>query len=129
MKRQITAYLAGVVTVLPICLLLAVLMLARVDGAMPTTNGSDLGSAFGVTVVWFDPDESPCADGNAGCFKSQTPNVVYVQRDLGEFERSVVLHEIGHAIQHRLGLGSDECAADQFAASLGATWFGYADVC
>lgn len=86
------------------------------------TVDNDIASQFGVTVqIVEDP---PC--GESGCFLRATPDVIYVKEGLGaEWFRYVVLHEIGHVIQYRLGLPMDECAADRFAQSMGSEHGGY----
>lgn len=108
--------------------LLAALFLSA-DPA-PARQPEDIASRFDVAVVWFEGDDSPCDAGSGGCFDPETPDVVYIMRGLdAEVERSLILHEIGHVLQFRLGLPLDECAADLFAESMGASWLGYAGEC
>ena len=55
-----------------------------------------------------------------GCASSTAHDTIYVSPDLeGEKLRYVVLHELGHVMQFRLGIERDECQADVFASSLG----------
>lgn len=125
--NKLTAYVAGVVSALALSVAGLAVVTATIMAPASAAESHDLAAEFGVEIVWFDEGQSPkCADTNvAGCFDDGTPNVIYIQRDLGEYERSVILHEIGHALHHRLGIESNECAADEFARSMGATWFGY----
>lgn len=126
--NRVTSYIAGVVTALAICA--AALGFVAANAAAPAAGADSnaLAAEFDLEVVWYDDDDQPAVcEGHdaAGCFEPRTPEVIYIQRDLGEYERSVMLHEIGHAVHYRLGLPADECAADAFAISLGATWTGY----
>lgn len=123
--KSVTAFVGGAVTVLAIAagVLVAIFFSRPSAAAVP----DDLASRFDVTVVWFD-DESPCgaATDFSGCFITGTPDVIYVASGFdADLTRSIILHEIGHVLQYRLGLPEDECKADEFARSMGATWTGY----
>lgn len=91
----------------------------------PETNPNQIAEQFGATIAWFD-DESPCGGEDVGCYTSRTPNTIYIRTGLEpDVQRSVILHELGHLTQARLGLPRDECKADEFAKSLGATVTAY----
>lgn len=78
-----------------------------------------LAERFDVSIVWTG-DERNC--GGGGCFSSATPGVIYVKPGLDAVStRHLVLHELGHVLHYRVGLGLDECAADRFAQSMGST--------
>jgi Zn-dependent peptidase ImmA (M78 family) len=122
---RIHAFVAGAVTVL--ALVAGALLIWVLSAPAHSAESEDLASRFDVTVVWFD-DNSPCGDTteHGGCWQRATPDVIYVQSGFDpDVERSMILHEIGHVLQHRLGLPLDECKADEFARSMGATWSGY----
>lgn len=128
-SRTVLAFMGGVVTVLALVVVGLVSLLLSRPSAAPVPD--DLAARFGVSIVWFD-NQSPCgpSDDFGGCFEPVTPDLIYVMKGLDpEVERSIILHEIGHVLQYRLGEPLDECAADLFARSMGATWAGYAEEC
>ena len=88
-----------------------------------STQYDEIARDFGVTIVWDTSLVPSC--GDYGCHTVLTPNVIYVSPDLGDGTMRIVLHELGHVMQWRLGIPKDECGADQFAASLGAGWGSY----
>jgi hypothetical protein len=105
----------------------AALSVVVVQTRTPESDPNAIAAQFNLEVVWYD-GESPCGNVEdvAGCYSPTTPDVIYVGQGFDpEKLNSVVLHEIGHAMQDRLNQPSDECAADAFARSLGATWFVY----
>jgi Zn-dependent peptidase ImmA (M78 family) len=83
-------------------------------------DSTQIAASFGVNIVWAK--HSPCelqGDVFLGCFTAATPNTIYVAPDMSDAnEYYIVLHEIGHVLQHRLGNMQDECAADRFAQSM-----------
>lgn len=80
-----------------------------------TSNLDELAAQFGVTVVWTDDDRN-CG---LGCYRRDTPNVIYVEPGHSDAKmRHIVLHEVGHALHHRLGLPSSEAGADLFADAM-----------
>lgn len=80
-----------------------------------------IASAVGVSIDWDQNRLAECGGSEAlGCFRPSAPGVVHVSPDLGDYTRQVLLHELGHVLQHRLGQPLDECGADQFAASMGS---------
>lgn len=87
----------------------------------PVSSANDaakIAASFGVTIQWQDRVE--CEGDALGCFETATPNTIYVKTGMDPSEtRYVVLHEIGHVSQNRLGLDLNECNADEFARSLG----------
>lgn len=102
--------------------LVAILVLGYAPPAVSESH--EIAAKFDVEVVFTDA--LPCGDEMGGCFLPQTPDVVYVRNGLAQATRnSVILHEIGHVLQHRLRLPQDECAADAFAQSMGATVLAY----
>ena len=98
--------------------------------ASPSEDMDRLAATFGVEIVWTET--SPCTSAipdARGCYFAATPSRIYVSPTTKPTSmRQVVLHEIGHAIQGRLGLPRGECAADRFANSLGARMGDYCDI-
>lgn len=90
------------------------------------TNPNKVAEQFGVTIHWSSTPIN-CAIGDTqarGCFKASDPNVIYVESalvDNPDMLNYTILHEIGHVMEHRLGQPLNECNADRFAQSLGAT--------
>lgn len=122
---RVHAYVAGIVTVLAIAF--GLLLTLVLSAPQPATEANELADRFGVEIVWFD-EVSPCGSvhEHGGCWQRVSPDLIYVQSGIDEaIMQAVVLHEIGHVLRHRLGLPQDECAADAFALSMGATWTGY----
>jgi hypothetical protein len=120
-QTTVTAF-GGIVTAL-----LAVTVIAGVSAAPAATETypDQIAEQFGVTVVVVEDLTCGNVSSAAGCFRTETPDVVYLDKREGtSWQRSVILHELGHVMQHRLGQPLDECKADQFALSLGATWTG-----
>lgn len=89
---------------------------ARTAAINEATDLDELAARFGVTIVWTDDDRN-CG---LGCYRRSTPDVIYVEpgHDAAK-TRHIVLHEVGHALHHRLGLPSSESDADRFAESMG----------
>lgn len=124
--NRITAYIAGVVTVLVVAvsgLGVAALASPRVDPAVfayAASSVTEISEQFGVRVTYFAV--SPCGDTTHvyGCYDPATPDLIYVSATIDdpELERWVVLHEIGHALHDRMGSVSSECSADMFARSM-----------
>lgn len=92
-------------------------------------DSESIAEKFGVTIVWqtrvfcAGPD-----DRVAGCFLPATPDTIYVRVDqVSDLEHYIVLHEIAHVIQYRLGQDRDECGADRIAQSLGASYGNYCE--
>lgn len=87
------------------------------------TDATKIAAAFNVKIVWTTL--SPCSairENIDGCFSPKTPATIYVSPTLNPAnEYYIVLHEIGHVLQHRLGVVEDECAADRFAQSMRST--------
>lgn len=79
---------------------------------------------FGAKIIW----ENHCEpEERGGCFLPHTPDVIYVSEGMpADLEEYVILHELGHLMQHRLGQPFNECAADRFAQSLGS---GFGEYC
>ena len=76
-------------------------------------------------IMWTET--SVCADGKqGGCYLPETPNVIWVSDGMpDDLEEYVILHELGHLIQHRNGEPFDECAADRYAQTHGAQFGEY----
>lgn len=94
--------------------------------ATPTVTGEmeELAAEFGVSIVWTDSThpESP----GPGSFDPETPNLIYVSSEMDEgATHHTVLHEAGHAMQHRMGVPYDECGAEDFARVMGSTYYSY----
>lgn len=121
----LAGFAGGVVSVLAVvAAALAALVFSAPSNA---AVADDLAGRFDVEVVWFG-ESSPCGEASerGGCWQRVTPDVIYVQSGFdADTTRSIILHEIGHVVQYRLGIPMDECQADLFAISLGATWTGY----
>lgn|GEM_PF-6534165 len=115
--RRFTDVAAGVVATLA---LVFIALLAIALQPKPTPSAEEIATEFGLEIVWMD-ETFDCEGEEAwGCFRDTTPDIIYVATGLSdELERYVILHETGHAMHHRLGIESTECAADQFARSLG----------
>lgn len=95
-------------------------------GLATSERGEDaeaIADSFGVTIVWDTHLVPSC--GAFGCHTPLTPDVIYIAPDLGTDTRRIVLHELAHVLQWRLGLPKDECDADRFAAALGEPWGSY----
>lgn len=74
-----------------------------------------------VRVVWTT-DARNCGGPRGGCFRTDTPDVVYVSPDLtGHVLAYVLAHEAAHVRQWRDGVVIDECDADARASA-------YADI-
>lgn len=89
-----------------------------------TGEMEELAAEFGVSIVWTDSThpESP----GPGSFDPATPELIYVSSELEDAAlRHVVLHEVGHAMQHRAGAEYDECGAEDIARALGSTTYAY----
>jgi len=102
--------------------LLAVVGFLLINPLAAHGQSNAIAEKFGVTIVWSDDG---CASVGgidpAACFNPATPSTIYVTPGLDEATTNhLVLHEIGHVMQNRLGLPNDECAADRFAQSLGS---------
>lgn len=123
-KQQKVVYLlAGFVAGLAVSV--AGLGVYAASTVTPESNPNEIAEQFGATIVWFET-ESPCNSKDAGCYTHRTPDTIYIRIGLEpEIQRSVILHELGHLTQDRLGLPRDECKADEFAKSLGATSTAY----
>jgi len=122
-STSLLAFLVGLVAGALVMVLagIGVLVVLR-GGSVP--DDDELAGRFGVEVVRVD--EVTCEGGDAiGCFDPLTPDRVTIANGLGELERSVLLHELAHVLQHRAGMPLDECGADRIALELGATWTGY----
>lgn len=116
MRNDVWAYTAGLVSSLAIVGAVA-LIFTLTNPLAPGNDAEATAERFGVNIVW---DASFAGCGGVGCFVQSTPSVIYVSPHLDDdTERRIVLHELGHAVQWRLGLALDECAADRFAESLG----------
>ena len=112
----------GVIIGLAISLTAVTVVYAASKSPVPTTNPDAIAEQFDLKVVWYE-DDSPCGSGTeaAGCYWTPTPDVIYIERGMdADTQQYAVLHEIGHAIAHRLNLPADECKADRFAQSLGS---------
>lgn len=94
----------------------AFLMGAGIAPDMTPLTYREFEKIHGVEIVWMD--ELTCAgEAAGGCYRTETPGVIYVRTGMSpEYEWYVLLHETAHA----LGI-SDECAADDWTESLGAT--------
>jgi hypothetical protein len=90
-------------------------------------DADSIAAKFDVQIVW--QNRVLCAgpdDRVAGCFTPAAPDTIFVRTgQTPELERYIVLHELGHVIQYRLGLDRDECGADRFAQSMGSTYGNY----
>jgi hypothetical protein len=85
----------------------------------PAVDANQMAAEFNVHITWQDTVECSVPDA-LGCFHEDTPDTIYVKTGLDKSEmRYVILHEIGHVSQYRLGLEFNECNADEFARSLG----------
>lgn len=119
---RLTAYVAGVVSTLAIAAV-ALGTIAAV-AASPTRPAAShaIAAEFDVEVSGFTEATNPCGSPTSmGCYiADQAPNVIYIREGLGALTDSVILHELGHVMQKRLGLPYDECGAEEFARSLGA---------
>lgn len=127
MTDRATDIAIGAVSALAVIAVGGVITLTALSANAPETDPETIAAEFGISVVWFT-DEPPCgtSDLTIGCYDTDTPTVIYVAEGLApDVERSVILHEIGHALRDRLGLPNDECAADKFAESMSATYLAY----
>jgi hypothetical protein len=115
MRNDIWAYVAGVASGAAV----AGLLWFGFALANPTSADNDpeaMAAQFDIAIVW---STAPC-EGALGCHWTQTPDVIYVDPTLDAAQtKHVVLHELGHVMQYRLGLPNDQCGADRFAESLG----------
>lgn len=88
---------------------------ARTVALNDASDLDELAARFGVTIVWTDDDRN-CG---LGCYRRGTPDVIYVEPGHDVVKtRHIVLHEVGHALHHRLGLPTSEEDADQFADAM-----------
>jgi hypothetical protein len=119
---RLTAFAAGAVAALAVCAGALGLIAANAAPTRPAAESNEIAAEFAVEVGWFDDTNNPCpTETSLGCYISEEdPDVIYVREDLGPLTDSVILHEIGHVMQGRLGLPFDECGADDFARSMGA---------
>lgn len=121
MRQLWGAFLGGMVFALG--LVAAAVMIVALTSLQRVQSAEEIASSFGVTIVWNTHLVPSC--GSYGCHSVLTPNVIYVSPDLGDDTRRIVLHELGHVMQWRLGIPADECGADRFAAALGEAWGDY----
>jgi len=73
------------------------------------------------SVVWFTTDQDEvCGDYAWGCYKPQTPNVIYLVDSLkGSAQLAFVkAHEYAHFMQYRDGEPFSECLANDYALSV-----------
>lgn len=112
------SFAVGFIAALIVPFVLLVALIPKPGAVVP----DEIAAQFGVTVQVVS--ETPC--GLAGCFLRATPDTIYIEPGFdGEELRYLILHEIGHVIQHRLGIPLDECGADRFAQSMGSTFGAY----
>lgn len=124
--RGVTTYLAGAITGLAIGTVVLTIAIASTTIHVEKTSPSDIAAQFGVTVHYFKDARCGGAADAAGCTLPGSTDTIYIQSGLpADVTRSATLHELGHIMQNRLGLPNDECKADQFARSLGATALAY----
>ena len=118
---NLLAYLAGLLSG---AIVLVVAFIVHLAGQPLTTPGStdELLDRFDAQLERVEDLHCGSIDA-AGCFVA--PDLIQVDTGVGELEHDVVLHELGHLIQYRLGLPADECQADAFAILFGATHVGY----
>jgi hypothetical protein len=126
----VTAFVGGLVTALGIAAVglgIAVAASAQEEPAptetpvfSPASSVHEISEHFGIRVTYFAV--SPCGDTDhvLGCWSSANPDIVWVSAEIRDpdLERWVILHEIGHALHHRMGIPGSECAADMFARSM-----------
>jgi len=114
-KQRVQGFAIGAATIAAIMVGLPML-----SAPTPAPELDEFADSLGIQIVWTK--HHPCEIyGNIGCFTQTTPNVVYVEPDLGEdVTRYVLLHEVAHVLQFRLGEPLKECKADHIAALLGA---------
>lgn len=85
-----------------------------------------LHGAGNVEVVYTSDPQVNCGaakadSGHGGCFRSETPETIYVSPELmGDSLKYVVLHELAHVRQFSAGVPLDECEADVNAFTWGA---------
>ena len=116
-KDGLWGYLAGIASGLAISGGV-VLVLALVNPLAAGQDPEAIAGKMDMSIVW---DASSCRDDSAvGCFWPTTPDLIFIAPGMdAEMTRQVVLHELGHTMQFRLGLDQSECGADTFAQSLG----------
>ena len=107
--------------------LTAIALVAPV-GAYQNRPLQALAHNYGVTIFWEATHCSLISPGALACFLPATPNTIFVNPKLKEWEMHyAVLHELGHVLQHRAGQPLDECAADVYAHEHGAIAWSYCD--
>ena len=87
----------------------------------PSPSLDKFAASIGVEIAWAPV--TPCTitkPQSLGCYLPATPDVIYVVPSSGKNNKQVVLHELAHVMQHRLGLWLNECDADRLANTLGA---------
>lgn len=125
---DLPALLVGLCLGLVVAVGVAAFAVVNAFGIRSPGTAEELAGTFGATISWFtDPSETPCEQVDAaGCYSPRNPDVIYISKGLQpDVQRYAILHEIGHMVQSRLGMPIDECAADRFAQSLGATYGPY----
>jgi hypothetical protein len=122
-KHEVSAFIAGM------CVMLAIVVgitfiVTTLNPTAADGSPESIAQKFGVEIVWDADLHLRC--GGYACFSPATPDLIYVKPGLSDDEtKRVVLHELGHVVEYRLGIPLDECNADRFAAALGATWGSY----
>jgi len=116
MIKQWKPYLAGFASALALVAVTVALVGANF-GAFAAPHKADgydaIAKQIGLTITWKVP---PTCDNSYGCFTPLTPDVIYVSPNLRQSETyRIVLHEMGHVMQYRMGMAQNECKADQFA--------------
>ena len=122
-KQRVQGFAVGAATV-------AALMvgLPMLSSPSPDPSLDEFAESVGVEIVWSPV--TPCTvtkPQSLGCFSLSTPDVIYVVPSSNKKNNQVVLHELAHVMQHRLGLWLNECDADRLANTLGAHSGDYCD--
>lgn len=121
MKHRVQGFVTGAAV-------MAGLMLGLPHMTAPLSPSEDwdgIAELFAVQIVWTE--SNPCmltGQQVNGCFTASTPSMIYVSPSLDKTStRELVLHEIGHVMQWRLGMPPSEPGADVFS-----DWYRWAGV-
>ena len=115
-KQRVQGFVIGAAAVAAI-----MVGLPLMSAPSPTPSLDEFAASIGVEIAWAPV--TPCTFAkpqSLGCYLPATPDVIYVVPSSSKNNKQVVLHELAHVMQHRLGLWLNECDADRLANTLGA---------
>lgn len=93
---------------------------ATVQANTHPSKAEQQAEALHIAIIWTAG--VPCGHADAvGCYTGGGKIVVLEGMSAADTE-FVIYHELGHVISKRLGLGWNDCEADQYAVSMGATF-------